>query len=79
MSDRTDHGERDRHPGEDRPKRSHPLFWLLVLAALLAFGWSFYNQHASRQTPAMVTPDLTPAVPARKDAANPPQAPGPRR
>ena len=79
MSDRTDQGEGDRY-SEDPRKRSHPLFWLLVLAALLAFGWSFYNEHAGRETPAMVSPELAPnAAPARKDAANPAQTPDPRR
>ena len=78
MSDRTDQGEGDRY-SEDPRKRSHPLFWLLVLAALLAFGWSFYNEHASRETPAMVSPELAPnATPAPKDAANRPPAPAPR-
>ena len=64
MSDRIDHDERDRYP-EDGRKRAHPLIWLLVLAGLLAFGWSFYNRHAGTATPAMVSPELTPtAAPA---------------
>lgn len=78
MSDRVDHGERDRPP-EDPRKRPHPLFWLLVLAALLAFGWSFYNRHAGTATPALVNPGPAPAIPARKDAPDRPPVPDPRR
>jgi hypothetical protein len=78
MSDRIDHGKPDRSP-EDRPKGAHPLFWLLVLAALLAFGWTFYNRHAGTATPALINPELAPTVPERKDAASPPPAPAPRR
>jgi hypothetical protein len=53
---------------EDRPrKRAHPLFWLLVLLALFALGWSFYNHHAGESTPA-------PIRPAAPDMASP-QAP----
>ena len=29
-------------------KKAHPLFWLLVLVALLVIGWSVYNRYASR-------------------------------
>lgn len=76
MSDRIDHGEPDRSP-EGRRKGAHPLFWLLVLAALVAFGWSFYNRHAGTAAPALVSPDLAPTVPERKDASRPP-APPPR-
>jgi hypothetical protein len=78
VSDHFDHGDR-HHPPEDRRKRAHPLFWLLVLAALLAFGWSFYNRHAGTVTPALVNPELAPTVPARKDAADRPPVRDPRR
>ena len=38
----------------DRPdKQAHPLFWMLVMAAILAFGWAIYNRSASGATPAM--------------------------
>lgn len=79
MSDRIDHGERDKYPDERR-KHAHPLFWLLVLAALLALAWSLYTRLAGEATPAMVNPELTPtAAPAPKDTANHPPAPAPRR
>jgi hypothetical protein len=37
-------------------RKSHPLFWLLVLAALLTIVWSIYNRWASETTPASVQP-----------------------
>jgi hypothetical protein len=60
---------------DDRPrKRSHPLFWLLILVALFALGWSFYNHHAGDSIPAPVLP----AVPAHRAAPTPgPTAPAP--
>ena len=37
----------------DRPeKQAHPLFWMLVMAALLAMGWAIYNRTAEGATPA---------------------------
>lgn len=39
--------------GEAGPrKRVHPLLWLLVLLALFALGWAFYNHHAGSTVPA---------------------------
>jgi len=53
-------------PDADRPaplhKRAHPLFWLLILAALFALGWSFYNHHAGESMPAPISPDVAPAT-----------------
>jgi hypothetical protein len=44
-----------RNPPDERPpKRTHPLFWLLILLALFALGWAFYNHHASHTMPAPV-------------------------
>ena len=57
MSDQIDH-RADREPVYDTPgKGAHPVFWLVVLAALLAFGWSFYNRQAGEATPTMVRTD----------------------
>jgi hypothetical protein len=53
----------------DAPRKgAFPLIWLLVLAALLAFGWSFYNHHASRTSPAPTVPPT-----ASPHAGNPPK------
>lgn len=58
---------RDDDPVNGAPrKHAHPLVWLLVLAALLAFGWSFYNHRAGEATPAMNRPEATPSAPAQK-------------
>ncbi|MEO6264247.1 MAG: TonB family protein [Luteimonas sp.] len=45
-------------PVADTPPRkgANPLLWLLVLVALLAFGWYFYNRRASEATQPMGTP-----------------------
>ena len=44
----------------DTPRKgSLPLIWLLVLAALVAFGWSIYNRHASETSPAPTLPAST--------------------
>ena len=43
-------------------KRAHPLFWLLILLALFALGWSYYNHHAGESMPAPVRPDTAPAA-----------------
>jgi protein TonB len=65
-----DRNRRDRPPDEQPRKGSHPLFWLLVLIALFALGWSFYNRHAGESMPA----------PIRSGAPSnaPGAAPGPR-
>ena len=60
------------HPrARDEPSpsthKSQPLLWLLVLVALLALVWSFYNHRASEASPALTQPASTaPAV--RPDA-----------
>jgi hypothetical protein len=68
---------------EPAQRKSHPLFWLLVLAALLTIVWSIYNRWASETTPASVPPpagspaqrsndrsvDAQPARPARNPPA----------
>jgi len=57
------HPQAGDDPKVDGPsKHPHPLFWLLVLAALLVFGWAFYNRRASAATPAMIRPDAAPAA-----------------
>ena len=55
---------RIRHSANEEPavtpeKRAHPLFWLLVLIALLVIGWSVYNRVASHAPEAKVRPDAT--------------------
>jgi len=61
---------------DDRPrKRSHPLFWLLILVALFALGWSFYNHHAGESMPAPVRPDVPPTAPRAAPGATTPAPP----
>ena len=56
----------------DTPRKgAFPLIWLLVLGALLAFGWSLYNRHASRTSPAPTLPAST------SPTSNPPPPPKP--
>lgn len=55
-------------PPEDPPRKSaSPLIWILILIALIAFGWYFYNQ---RTMPDGTTEGLTPP-PATSDAMTP--------
>ena len=57
---------------DDRPrKRSHPLFWLLILIALFALGWSFYNRHAGESMPAPTRPDAPATTPGAAHAPGP--------
>jgi protein TonB len=73
----------DMPPPESLPRKSaSPLLWLLVLVALLALGWYFYNQRATETAmppspavtdtggaqpgPASEAPDATATRPARK-------------
>ena len=58
----------------DAPRKSSfPLIWLLVLAALFAFGWTLYNRHASETSPAPTLPAST----SPTSAPNPPPPPKP--
>ncbi len=55
---------RSRHTTDEQPavtpgKKAQPLFWLLVLVALLVIGWSVYNHYASHATSAKIRPDAT--------------------
>jgi hypothetical protein len=50
----------------DPPRTAHPLFWLLVLVAVLTIVWSLYNRYASGSTPALVQP--VNAAPASRPA-----------
>ena len=52
---------RIRHSTREQPdvtpeRRGHPLFWLLVLVALLVIGWSVYNRNAAHAMPANTRP-----------------------
>lgn len=54
-------------PPDDPPRKgASPLIWILVLIALIAFAWYFYNRN---RAPEPVT-DLTPAA-ATSDAMSP--------
>jgi len=55
----------DELPDDPPRKRAHPLFWLLILLALFALGWSFYNHHAGESMPAPIRPDVTPGTAPR--------------
>jgi nicotinamide riboside transporter PnuC len=55
---------RIRHTTSDRPavtpeRKAHPLFWLLVLVALLVIVWSLYNRYASHATSARIGMEAT--------------------
>ena len=55
---------RIRHSTDEEPavtprKGAHPLFWLLVLVALLVIGWSVYNRYASHVAVAKMPPNAT--------------------
>jgi len=55
-------------PVSDPPPRksANPLIWILLLIALAAFGWYFYNQRGAVTPPADTTPP-----PATTDAMTP--------
>ena len=48
-------------PPQRQRKGAHPLFWLLILLALLALGWSYYNHRAGESTPAPIRTETSPA------------------
>lgn len=55
---------RSRPTTRDRPavtpeRKSHPLFWLLVLVALMVIAWSLYNRYASHAAFAQLGPAAT--------------------
>jgi protein TonB len=79
------------NPPPDVPRRSaSPLIWILLLIALLAFGWYFYTQRSAvtppdETLPPPTTDAMTPAPetsaerePARRAAAAKPAKPTPR-
>ena len=53
-------------PPEARRKSSSPLIWILILIALIAFAWYFYNRNAGSES----IGDLTPPA-ATSDAMTP--------
>ena len=78
------------NPPPDAPRRSaSPLIWILLLIALLAFGWYFYNQRSAvpppaETLPAPTTDAMTPGPdtsaerePAQRTAAAKPAKPKP--
>jgi len=68
MSDPMNNRPIETPPPEAEPRKSaSPLIWILLLIALIAFGWYFYNRsHESAAT----SPDLLPP-PATSDAMTP--------
>ena len=79
----------DMPPQESVPRKSaSPLLWLLVIVALLALGWYFYNQRATetvvppaptavdtgsiQPAPSSESPASTATRPARKAASTRP-------
>jgi periplasmic protein TonB len=60
-----------RPSGERTPRKgASPLIWILVLIALLAFGWYFYNQRGATSPPPMPADAVPPvAVGSERDAA----------
>src|SRR5690606_13600628 len=67
----------DNPPPDDGRKGSSPLIWILLLIALIAFAWYFYNRNAGSGTvddlapPAATSDAMTPAAssPAEAEAA----------
>jgi hypothetical protein len=64
---------RIRHSTRQQPavtphKKPHPLFWLLILAALMAFVWAMYNRSASHASTLIMRP--APTAPAATRPAN---------
>lgn len=53
-------------PPQEERKSSSPLIWILILIALIAFAWYFYNRNAGSES----ISDLTPP-PATSDAMTP--------
>jgi hypothetical protein len=82
MADPIDHGPQARGPhdpphnarlAEDTPRKgAFPLIWLLVLASLLAFGWSIYNHYAGESSPAPTPPAAGAPAGAAPPAPSPP-------
>ena len=69
----------DMPPPESVPRKSaSPLLWLLVLVALLALGWYFYNQRpietVAPPTPAAVNTSPQPAPSSESAASTTPPA-----
>ncbi len=68
-------------PPDDPPRKgASPLIWILVLIALIAFAWYFYNRNRAPEpvtdlTPAAATSDaMTPDASQRADAEKKPAA-----
>lgn len=59
-------GDPQSPPPDAERKSSSPLVWILVLIALIAFAWYFYNRNAGSEA----TGDLTPPA-ATSDAMTP--------
>jgi len=66
MSDPMNNPPGNPPPPDEQRKSSSPLIWILVLIALIAFGWYFYNRNAGTEP----TGDLTPPA-ATSDAMTP--------
>ena len=56
-----------RPPEEPRRRTAAPLLWIVLLLALLAFGWFVYND--ARHVPA---PDSAPPALGHRDGKTPP-------
>ena len=77
MSDPMNHRPDNEPPPEVDRKSSSPLVWILILIALIAFAWYFYNRNAGSESISDVTPPaatsdaMTPAPssPAEVEAA----------
>ena len=67
MGLRIRHSTREQ-PAETPDKKPHPLFWLLVLAALLAIVWAMYNRSESHASTLVMHPAT--AAPAATRPAN---------
>lgn len=63
----------DPPPQESLPRKSaSPLLWLLVLVALLALGWYFYNRRGIETVPPLTTPAVgTTTAPVVPEATAP--------
>lgn len=72
MSDRDPRSSPRRSPDpppDGPPRRASPLLWILVLLALLAFGWFVYNESADQGPALEVPPPAIGSGDAREAAA----------
>ncbi len=72
MSDPRESGPPADIPPPEQRRGVHPLIWVLLLIALAALGWWFYNrslQHTDTFAPAATAPADAPAITSEQEVA----------